>query len=58
MNSQNRDINHILLTMKLMCIFLVSLTNKIHQPSVLENIRKIRKKRKEGWNMKVSRSTV
>lgn len=34
-----------------MCIFLVSLTNKIQQPSVLENIRKMKKKKNGVWNL-------
>lgn len=39
--------------MKFMCIFLVSLTNKTQQPSVLENIRKMKKKKKKNgvWNL-------
>lgn len=43
--SKHRHKSHFLLTIKFMCIFLVSFTNKIHQSSVLENIKKVKKKK-------------
>lgn len=50
MNEQSKHghKSHFLVTIKFMCIFLVSFSNKIHQSSVLENILKMKKKIKGG----------